>query len=350
MILTGANNFSENNDYIIYTVNSNQNGQYSVIIPKNTDNQISMFVDLNMKTDFDSLISNNISKETLLDKINKEYNEIKSNFPQGILIMPMTDINNLTSAVTSNDKQKIFDETKKISGITSELYKKLTESGLEKNKINQKIMIIEKTDIDTKFVEWLKNQMPNFIDGIKISIAAPTTNVNPFANINPFTGEVENNTTTEQPVTSTSDIFTTTKETNPEQELNVATQPETIIPESNNIFESQSNSSTTEQVVTATPTPVEEIKEPQPVNSVSLENTQIIDSIPTNTAQPEVLPQTDNQPQPAPVNQSQPETVQNNIDKKSGGFANILILLVILIVVTVASIELGKFLFNTFGT
>ena len=188
MNLTGANNFSENENYTIYTINSNQNGQYSVVIPKNPTGQTSMIVDINMKNDFDALVSNTITKESLLDKIDKEYNKVKENNPDGILVIPMTDINSLTNAVNSEDKQKIFDETKKIGGITSELYKNLTESGLDKSKINQKIMIIEKNEVDTKFVEWLKTQMPNFVDGMKIETETPVAEPAPVENNDPFSG------------------------------------------------------------------------------------------------------------------------------------------------------------------
>ena len=167
MTLTGANNFSENNDYTIYTVNSNQNGQYSLILPKNTDGEVSMIVDMNMKADFDALVSNSITKESLLEKLDKEYNKVKETNPHGILVFPMIDNTNLTNAINNNDKQKIVDETKKFGGITSELYKNLTDSGLDKSKINQKIMIVEKNETDSKFVEWLKGQMPDFIDGMK---------------------------------------------------------------------------------------------------------------------------------------------------------------------------------------
>ena len=48
-------------------------------------------------------------------------------------------------------------------------------------------------------------------------------------------------------------------------------------------------------------------------------------------------------------------TIENNnqgsdVERKSAGFANLLIILVVLVGVTIASIELGKFLFNTFGS
>ena len=326
MNLTGANNFSENNIYTIYTINSNQNGQYSVVIPKNMNGQTSMIVDINMKNDFDALVSNAISKESLLDKIDKEYNKIKATNPDGILVIPMTDMNSLTNAVNSNDKQKIFDETKKIGGITSELYKNLTDSGLDKSKINQKIMIIEKDEIDTKFVEWLKNQMPNFVDGLKVASdaqtieQAPVENNDPFAGFNPFGEENNSELAPAQPAEVVASQEPVTHVPEPVAEPTpVPTQPTEVV--------------APQEPVTPVPEPVvenETIPEPTPINSVSLENTQAI-------------------PQPEPTPTPAPTATVNDIDKKSGGFANILILLVILAVVTIGSIELGKFLFNTFG-
>ena len=346
MNLTGANNFSENNIYTIYTINSNQNGQYSVVIPKNMNGQTSMIVDINMKNDFDALVSNAISKESLLDKIDKEYNKIKATNPDGILVIPMTDMNSLTNAVNSNDKQKIFDETKKIGGITSELYKNLTDSGLDKSKINQKIMIIEKDEIDTKFVEWLKNQMPNFVDGLKVASdaqtieQAPAENNDPFAGFNPF-GE-ENNSelapaqpaevvASQEPVTHVPEPVAEPTPV-PAQPTEVAA-PQEPVAEPTPVPTQPTEVVAPQEPVTPVPEPVvenETIPEPTPINSVSLENTQAI-------------------PQPEPTPTPAPTATVNDIDKKSGGFANILILLVILAVVTIGSIELGKFLFNTFG-
>ncbi len=376
MNLTGANNFSENNDYTIYTVNSNQNGQYSVILPKNMEGQTSMLVDLNMKNDFDGLMSNTITKEALLEKLNNEYNKIKETNPTGILVIPMTDVNALTNAVNSNDKQKIVEETKKIGGITSELFKNLTESGLDKSKINPKIMIIEKNDIDSKFVDWLKVQMPDFVDGIKMNFQEEKKEEvaadNPFAGFNPF-GEpapaeapapepapaepipaVEPAPVAETPAVEPvpaidpmqpappvegpippTDIFGGPEPAPEPAPAAVPIQPIEPAP--------VAETPAVEQVPTIDPLqpvpPVEasaqeEIIEPQPVNSVSLETTQAVPTV----------------AEPAPAEAPAPQPLENQVDKKSGGFANILIILVILAVVTVASIELGKFLFNTFGT
>ena len=343
MTLNGANIFNENNDNTIYTVNSPNNGQYSTIIPKNTEGNLSMFVDINLKADFDSLIANSITKEALIEKLNKEYSDLNVNNPNGILVIPMTDIESLTNAVNSNDKQKVFDETKKIGGITSELYKNLTESGIDKSRINQKIMIIEKNEIDTKFVEWLKEQMPNFVDGIKLENNEQiSTDNNTFTSTNPFTGETSN---VDTPVTEpqpeipvTNDIFATPTE-EPTAVEETPTEV-TSIPTNNDVFGTpiEPTPVTPEPIVEQTP----EVAEPQPIQSTPIDSTPV--------ATPETNNESNNINQtPEQTNSTQVENVENNIDKKSGGFANLLILLVVLAVVTVASIELGKFLFNTFG-
>ena len=340
MTLAGANNFSENNDNTIYTINSPQNGQYCAIIPKNTDGEISMLVDMNMKEDFDALVSNNITKDSLVEKLNKEYTNVKSNYPSGILVIPMTDISNLTNAVNSNDKQKIFDETKKIGGITSELYKNLIESGLEKSKINQKIKIIEKTDIDTKFVNWLKEQMPNFVDGIKLDKKEEVANNNnPFANVNPFSSENESKqelpkTIEETPSTSAIAVEQNNNVSNLEPPKPVVdeqiTTPvstpsiEPAIEENNNI----TNTAPSEPVKVEQPKEAENI---QPSNSI--QNTETNNNLIT----------------PSPIPEQKETNQEISLERKSRGFANLLILLVVLVVVTIVSIELGKFLFNTFG-
>ena len=367
MNLAGANSFSENNDYTVYTINSNQNGQYSVVVPKNTDGPLSMLVDLNMKSDFDALISNNITKESLLEKIAQEYNKIKENNPQGILVFPMMDSNYLANAINSNDKQKMFDETKKIGGITSELYKTLTESGIDKSRINQKIMIVEKNETDTKFVDWLKGQMPNFVEGFKIQTTEPVKeeNNNPFEGFNPFgtpekvtteipkvegniepqpvaqeTNQINNTINNEAKVSETPVEVTTSEPIQPNNDIFASQEPiqpaEIVAPTEEK--KEEVVVPTPESVVTETPK-VEDTVEPQPINSVSLENTQVIPQ-PENITPPAT---------PEPANNEPVAPSTNTIDKKSGGFANILILLVILVVVTIGSIELGKFLFNTFG-
>ena len=45
----------------------------------------------------------------------------------------------------------MIDEVKKIGAITSEVYKKVTESGFNAQNIDQKIIILEKTNEDTSF-------------------------------------------------------------------------------------------------------------------------------------------------------------------------------------------------------
>ena len=340
MTLAGANNFSENNDNTIYTINSPQNGQYCAIIPKNTDGEISMLVDMNMKEDFDALVSNNITKDSLVEKLNKEYTNVKSNYPSGILVIPMTDISNLTNAVNSNDKQKIFDETKKIGGITSELYKNLIESGLEKSRINQKIMIIEKTEIDTKFVDWLKEQMPNFVDGIKLDKKEEVANNNnPFANVNPFSSENESKqelpkTIEETPSTSAIAVEQNNNVPNIEppkpvvdEQINTPVSTPTIEPtieENNNI----------PNIAPSEPVKVEQPKEAENIQpSNSIQNTETNNNLIT----------------PSPIPEQKETKQEISLERKSRGFANLLILLVVLVVVTIVSIELGKFLFNTFG-
>lgn len=336
MTLEGANNFSENSNSTIYTMNSPQTGQYSIVMPKNIGGKLSMLIDLNMKSVFDSVINNSMTKDTLVKQINEEYETINSTYPNGVLVFPMLDINLLTSSINSGDKQKMFDETKKIGSITSEIYNKLSNSGVEKSKINQKIIIVEKTETDNKFVSWLKEQMPNFVDGIsfeelKNKTANSIFSNNPFENINPFTGETNQS----QPIQPTNDIF------GPSSQSNV--EPISESQPTNDIFSQQQNNQPTEKNDTIN-NEKNELFEPKPIQNQTLESTQVLS--PINEQQ--VPKQTTQNPENI-VNNVQEENETNDLDKKSGGFANLLILLVILIGVTVASIELGKFLYNTFG-
>ena len=144
MTLEGANNFNENDISTIYTMNSVQTGQYCVVVPKNIGDKVRMLVDLNMKKSFDSLVSNTITKDTLINDINDEYSNIEKDYKGSVLVIPMLDIDEFNNSINSNDKQTIFNETKKIGSITSEIYRKLCESGVDKAKIDQKIVIVEK--------------------------------------------------------------------------------------------------------------------------------------------------------------------------------------------------------------
>ncbi len=329
MTLEGANNFSEGINGTIFTMNGTQTGQYCVVIPNNTDGNINILVDLNMKKSFDSLMNNTINKDSLVKEINDEYDNIVSKYPGGVLVLPMFDIGELTNSINSNDKQKMFDETKKIGSITSELYKKMGNAGIDKSKIDQRIILVEKTDIDNKFVAWLKEQMPNFVDGVSYDeLNNKDTSSN--ENVNPFTGEAVS--ATPEPV---NDIFSAPVEDAPVSqpapvsEESVAPEIENVPVENKEQVQEDSTSVSSDPVV-----------EPQPVTETKLETTQAVPTVDDNTDSNNV----------EPVKTEKTEEVETHeIDKKSGGFANLLILLVILVVVTVVSIELGKFLYNTFG-
>ena len=330
MTIEGANSFSENDNSTIYTMNSTQTGQYCVIIPKNTDNSINMLVDLNMKNSFDSLANNTTDKDSLIKEITEEYNNIASKYPSGILVLPMLDTTELGNIINSNDKQKMLDETKKIGSITSEIYQKLSSAGIDKSKIDQKIIIVEKTENDNKFVSWLKEQMPNFVEGAKYEELSKNNVDSANENVNPFTGE-----TTEAIPTPTNDIFGAPAPVepapvpepvpSPEPVENVETTPEPTVEEPSAENTEEENAE-------------EPAVEPQPITDTKLETTQAI-------------PNVEEVPASTPVEPATNETTEeaHELDKKSGGFANLLILAVILIIVTIASIELGKFLYSNFG-
>lgn len=369
MTLEGANIFFDTTDYTIYTMNSVTTGQYCVVLPKNNNGTYNMLVDLHMKNAFDSINNGSKTKEQLIEEIKNEYNGVKTKYSDGILVIPMIDENLYASAISNNDKQKMFDKVKKIGAITSEIYKKLTDSGIDKQKIDQKIIIITKNDNDIKFVDWLKEQMPNFVIGVNSSELQSTNNVNPFMeNNNPFMPETPVTTTPindnifgSAPVNNSNnnDIFSTTAENNPTPTNDIFS---TTAPTTNNIVETapfQANQEVQQSVVEQSapvestvdstnifgtpttqepeqvvndPAPVQATQEPTPVQSTPLEATTTITPV----------EQTEQVITDAPV---------ENIPEKKGskGFTNLIILVVVLVGVTFISIELGKFLYNTYG-
>ena len=376
MKLEGANAFSENNLFTIYTVNSMTSGEYAVVMPKEVMGTVNMLIDFHQKSFFDNLISGSKTKDDLMKVLEGEYNFIKNTYANFMLVLPMFDENSYISIVNSKDKQKMFDEVKKIGAITSEVYKKVTESGFNAQNIDQKIIVLEKTNEDTSFVEWLKEQMPNFVEGLKYQEEKKEV-VNPFMGVNPFgPAPVENPTSTtvqpsgnsifDTPLTPTpvppvetstpnNDIFGTSAPQTPtpvQQSSN-----ETPIENTNSIFGNPTPTQTTveptQQVQSTMPnigfsTPTENVSTPvatpQPINTVDLEGTTAFRPIPGDTTQI----QNSNPTTATPVEEKSIEEVQEE-HKASKGIANLLILLVILVGVTLASIELGKFLYNVYG-
>ena len=309
MTLEGANNFSENNNSTIYTMNSVQTGQYCVVVPKNIGDKVRMLVDLNMKKSFDSLINNSITKDSLVADINEEYSNIEKDYSGSVLVIPMIDVGEFGNSVNSNDKQTIFNETKKIGSITSEIYQKLCNSGVDKAKIDQKIIIVEKTDVDKKFVSWLEEQMPNFVDGVDYN---ELVNKSIDNNVNPFIGGVS------EPTVS-NDVF------GPQVDVSNEVKAEDNNVSTNEVKFEDNNVSTNDNIG----------GDDLFVKSDTLSQSEV-------AVTPEVDPKSET------TESVEPEI--KGIEKRSKGFANLLILMVIIIGVTVASIELGKLLYNTFGS
>lgn len=383
MKLEGANAFSENNLFTIYTVNSMTSGEYAVVMPKEVMGTVNMLIDFHQKSFFDNLISGSKTKDDLMKVLEGEYNFIKNTYANFMLVLPMFDENSYTSIVNSKDKQKMFDEVKKIGAITSEVYKKVTESGFNAQNIDQKIIVLEKTNEDTSFVEWLKEQMPNFVEGLKYQEEKKEV-VNPFMGVNPFgPAPVENPTSTTvqpsgnsifdtpvtpQPAVQPEPVVTPTVEAKPNNDIFGTSAPQTPTPvqqssnetpieNTNSIFGNPTPTQTTveptQQVQSTMPnigfsTPTENVSTPvatpQPINAVDLEGTTAFRPIPGDTTQI----QNPNPTTATPVEEKSIEEVQEE-HKASKGIANLLILLVILVGVTLASIELGKFLYNVYG-
>lgn len=341
MTLEGGINFNETTDYTIYTMNSPQTGQYCTILPKNTTATLNMLVDLHKKTSFDKITNGSITKDQLIEELSKEYTTLKEKYPNSILVFPMMNEEILTSAINNNDKQKMFDETKKIGAITSELYKKLIDSGVEKQKINQQIMMIEKNNQDIQFVNWLKEQMPNFVEGINYSELEPKAeNTNPFMNLNPFTQEPVTQPVPPKPTTTS--IFDNVAPKAPEPPVTPVTPIPNQSPESinqNNPFAEKTTNPFSTPELSSTPVtepskPEPFFEAPKPVQNQELEATMTLNQL--------------SESQPI-KEETAPEEEEKKERKANQGFANLIILVVILIGVTIASIELGKFLYSVYG-
>lgn len=324
MTLSGANTLRETNDYIIYTMNSVATGQYGVVVPKNVSGILNMLVDLHMKNSFDCVVNGSKTKEELISEITEEYTKLKNKYVDGMLVMPMIDETNYQAIVNNGDKQKMFDEVKKIGAITSELYKKLTESGINRQSIDQKIIIVEKDSFDERFVNWLKeqNNMNNFVDGVKYNeIGISEVNANPFVNAgnNLFGPQVDNsanNNLFASNVTSTQSVVS-----KPIQNVTPVSQDSSV----NNV-----NTAMGAIVVNQG----QAVEGPRPVQGATLDGTITFNPI---------------SEQQGNVDVSSGESTSSDLAKKSNGFVNLLILAVVLVGVTIVSIELGKYLYSVYG-
>ena len=395
MNIDGANNFSESNDYTVYTMNSAEAGQYAVVLPKNSSDNMNMLVDLHMKNLFDGIANGSKTKDEVINLVNGEYANIKDKYPNSILVFPMLDDSLLAGYVSANDKQKMFDEVKKIGAITSEIYKKLIDNGIDKSKINQKIVMMEKNDDDNKFVDWLKEQMPNFVDGYSYEEKKEEF-VNPFGvSLDENKASVEVPVEESEPVVEVpSDIFSNSVETSNEEtpvpaveETPVVSEP--VVEENKEpVLEDKpidifSNSNPAPEVETpvpaveekpvvsepvvedkpidifSAPTPAPEVETPVP----AVEEKPVV-SEPIATTPAEPIVSSDGDPKPVESQELNgtttfspitPETVDNSQvsepakTNKSGGFANLIIILVILVGVTIVSVELGKYLYSIYG-
>lgn len=398
MILEGANLFFESDLFNIYMVNSVNAGKYSMIIPKNIGEKLEMVVSIHREKIFNDVQSGVKTKDDLVNDFSKLFKDATSKISDGMVVIPMLNEDEFKNIVTNMDKQKMFDETKKIGAITSEIYNKLSNAGIPKSKINQKLLFIVESDTDLSFVNWLKEQMPNFVDGLKLEdvqpekievenspfmgesifgsvnnvsidkpveapvipeplVESPVVNDTPVGVSSTVTNDVPRDSSsifdnagspisevkTEE--TSQNNVFENTQENN--SFFTSSVQKEIInnldIPNSNvdvfGVSNESSNIMTNEvkQVINPNVVKNDTVSNPTPVESSKLEGTMTFEAIKTEqNMQPE----------------NNSESVTSDVGvvrKKNGGFVNLLILLVVLVVVTIISIELGKFLYSVYG-
>lgn len=363
MTLEGANNLRETNDYIIYTMNSVATGQYGVVVPKNINGTLNMLVDLHMKSSFDLVNNGSKTIDMLISEISDEYVKLRTKYSDGMLVIPMVDEVYFQNIVNNSDKQKMFDEVKKIGSITSELYKKLTSQGIDKQRIDQKIIIVEKDNCDERFVLWLKEQngMNNFVEGIKYNEIGVSANAFVNNGNSLFGPQVDNNngifgtsaTPSQPPVTENIQNVTPVSPVEPadvnnnslfaNQEGQVANNSNVIGNNNinngvnatpvNSVFGpnvTEGNVSTLSGVPNQTPV----VEGPKPVQSAPIEGTTTFSPVTEQQASGDV---------------SGEESTSGDLANKSKGFVNLLILAVVLVGVTIVSIELGKYLYSVYG-
>ena len=382
--LEGVKKEKEESKYTIYTINSTND---YVIVPNNETGTLEFIVDLSKGS-----INQN------LNEISGKYTQISTEHPNSILIIPILNEN----TVNLMDKQNLFNRKEKIMNVVNKLYLELTTKNVNV-KVNNKIKIIEEKPEDETFVNWFKEQLreggfnPNTVEGIKL---APKEESNVLAGNNIFgIANEEAKVEAPAPAPQTNDIFAQPATTTPAQEqptASVSPVPETPTPQANDVFGAPTekkeepapipapvateqvqeapqatNLFATPQASTAEPAPIpapvatEPVQAPQATNLFTAPQAPTAEPAPAPTVQEPVAPTPvqdkvlddgtttfspiPNTPEQTAAPQQENANVKTLTRKKSGGFVNLAILLVVLVIVTIISIELGKFLYSVYG-
>lgn len=308
---------NNNPEYSIYSLNGNSICLFCV--PENIKGTLGLYLDLNMEKDYNELLQGAKTQQQVVEKVGEDYKLLNGTYPSSVYVVPNFNNVNLSNALNTNDKQAIFNAIGGIGNDTKKIQSILASKGIA---LDSKIIVVEKSDTDKQFANWLKEQ--NIGEGVSFGELNKVQNFgNPFVSAQPLQGEVVNNVSVssnppifgEPVVQSASDPAQGVQQVHP-------TQPQMSVP-----------SLQSTQVIPS-------VQGPAPVQGVVLENPNL-DNTTTLQAQPQGYDM--NGPSVAKVRSRK----LNNINNR--GYVNIVVLMAVIVGVTLLSIQLGKFLYSIYG-
>lgn len=154
--------FAQENGYSIYQYHNDYFGVYYLCIPDNHTETYEMFIGF-PKRDLRGL-----SKEEIADDIREINDMIHAINKSGIYAIPNIDLAELEEAAKDNDDKLYNELLRKIQSMTFDINNKLNKDDIHNQSIHQVISIIKQTESDTKFINWLEMNMPNFIHSVTL--------------------------------------------------------------------------------------------------------------------------------------------------------------------------------------
>lgn len=156
--------FAKENGYSIYQYDSEYLGVYFLCIPDNQVDNYELFIGF-PKKDLKELPKDEVIEE--IKGINDMVYSLNNN---AIYALPSIDVTELEEAALENDNKRSYNQLfRKVQSMTVDINKKISSINNHEQSINQVITIIKQTESDSKFIQWLEMNMPNFIHGITLS-------------------------------------------------------------------------------------------------------------------------------------------------------------------------------------
>jgi len=162
--------FAKDAKFTIYSMGTENTGLYFACVPNELKSSLKVFVDLHKKSDFNMYreVNDPMKREELVGRLREVNNFVNGMNHSGVYVMPMIEISDVLS-LDENAKNEEFNRVfKMIAGCTTEISSKLNNASNGEKTIEQAITIIEQTESDKIFIEWLKKQFPTFVMGVTL--------------------------------------------------------------------------------------------------------------------------------------------------------------------------------------